>query len=205
MQSTITLPVSIGEALDKYSILAIKLKYIQDPKRRADILNEYEALTASVAPYCAQCRRLYELLVQSNERLWLLVEETRANHGICDERVLYENDARFRLKRKINDVVDSQFKEQKSFKTQPLEIHLIINITREVAGLLEELSIYYDALRCYGSTIEVPLLFNDPDIHFKFVVRAFKAPEGAVVIHTEEDLEALLDSHRKPKVKPRPQ
>jgi hypothetical protein len=202
MQSTITLPVSIGEALDKYSILAIKLKYIQDPKRHADILKEYEALTSAVAPYYTKCRLLYELLVQSNERLWLLVEETRANHGICDHRVLYENDARFRLKRKINDVVDSQYKEQKSFKTAPLDIHITMNITREVAGLLEELSIYYDSLHCYGTVIEVPLLFNDPDIHFEFVVRAFKAPEGAIVIHTEEDLEALLDSHRKPKVKP---
>ena len=44
MNNIINLPVSIGEALDKLSILNIKLDKINDPKKRENVKNEYDIL-----------------------------------------------------------------------------------------------------------------------------------------------------------------
>lgn len=184
------LPVSIGEALDKFSILSIKLKYIQDATRRAHVQKEYDALASLVMPYKTKNERLYALLEQCNERLWFLVDAARANGG-NDRRILYENDARFRIKRKINQCCASVLQEQKNFCNDPLMVRLDIPLTPEVVSVLEELSIYCDGLHCYltseSGLTSFALSSPDPDIVFHPFQPAIQMPPevGLAVKHMD--------------------
>lgn len=177
------LPVSIGEALDKFSILSIKLKQIQDAPRRTQVQKEYDALAPLVLPYIAANERLYARLEQCNERLWHLVDAARDAPDRSDPRILYENDARFRIKRKINQCTASVLQEQKNFHDDPLLVRIDFPLTPEVVSVLEELSIYCDGLHCYLS-IDSGLTSTDPDIVFH-PAATMPTHTGVVVKHMD--------------------
>ena len=61
--------VSIGEAVDKYSILEIKLKRILEKEKQIEINKELLALTPC-KPYILQHSFYYKLLVYVNEQIW---------------------------------------------------------------------------------------------------------------------------------------
>lgn len=195
------LPVSIGEALDKFSILSIKLKYIQDAARRAHVQKEYDALASLVMPYKTKNERLYALLEQCNERLWFLVDAARDTPDRNDRRILYENDARFRIKRKINQCCASVLQEQKNFHNDPLCIRLDLPLTPEVVSVLEELSIYHDGLHCYltseSGLTSFALSSPDPDIVFHpFQPATQMPPEVGIVVKHMDFLVHWLESFR---------
>jgi hypothetical protein len=48
MTTETSLPVSLGEALDKLSILEIKIERISEPSRVSDVRREYEVLLESL-------------------------------------------------------------------------------------------------------------------------------------------------------------
>lgn len=191
------LPVSVGEALDKWSILAIKRRYITRRERLDHVRQEQEALEPLVAPYVKQCGRLYELLEQCNERIWFLVEQVRNGEiGPEDYRVLSENDARFRIKRKINTVASSAYHEQKSFHGEPLALKYDPPITPVSLVLLEELSVYYDGLHCYTTLLDPtapPPSTLDPEIILHFTDTP---PAWAITISSLDDLIQTLHKHR---------
>ena len=74
---SITLPVSIGEALDKLTILDIKLEKISD-ERKKDVKKEYDILYDSLKSYITKFSYHYNHLKQSNLAIW----ETQENYGL---------------------------------------------------------------------------------------------------------------------------
>ena len=112
--ASVALPVSVGEAVDKLSVLRIKRRRLADPAKLAHVQAEICAIEPLVEPHAAACRPLCVLLEAVNTLLWDLVDRERAE-GVPPQALMRENDARFRLKKKINRATGSAFCEQKSF------------------------------------------------------------------------------------------
>jgi hypothetical protein len=119
-------PISIGELLDKITILEIKAEAITAPEKRANIMRELAALAElcrrEVAP-SPELDGLRSELRAVNRRLWDVEDAIRAHErdGRFDGRfielarcIYRENDRRAVLKRRINDVTGSQIIEEKS-------------------------------------------------------------------------------------------
>jgi len=116
----IVLPVSLGEALDKLTILDIKMNRISD-ERKADVQVEYDALFAKLKEYVECYPYHYRVLKDINQTLWDIQDkfhgkDTSANEGanMCRD-ILLENDRRFRVKAKINTLANSVLREQKGY------------------------------------------------------------------------------------------
>jgi len=110
--------VSIGEAFDKLTILDIKMQKIQDPAKKVHCKREYDAVHANLGSHIVKHNRFYNWLKYINLRIWDLQDEMREGNryskkGFCD--ILDLNDMRFRVKKRINDLVNSSFQEQKGY------------------------------------------------------------------------------------------
>ena len=118
--SIVSLPVSIGEALDKLTILDIKMSKIQD-ERRADVEKERALLFLELERYVNAFPYYYTILRQINQTLWDIQDEFHGKHtdparaAEIAHLILDENDRRFRVKLKINTACASTLKEQKGY------------------------------------------------------------------------------------------
>ena len=130
----IYLPVSLGEAIDKITILDIKLDKIKD-HRRDDVQKEYDLLYDKLKEFIIKYNDLYQSMKKVNALIWDMMDILRDGNvdnddylKICKECVEY-NDIRFRVKNKINYASNSLLKEQKSYKVNRLLIEISNNIT----------------------------------------------------------------------------
>jgi len=132
MSNFLTLPVSIGEGLDKLSILEIKIDNIMD-KRKENVVKEYNLLYEKMRVYFlyTSIQKYYNMLKKTNFYIWKLMDILRDNIEITDSRFLevsretiIGNDVRFRIKSKINNVINSYIKEEKGYKINRLLIDL---------------------------------------------------------------------------------
>jgi len=114
--------ISFGEFIDKITILTIKLKRIDDPKKLFHIKEELDKLKKT---YNGECDVLLNELIQVNEKLWIVEDLLRFmekyklfnNKFIGLARSVYRlNDKRFEIKNNINKKFDSEFMEQKSYE-----------------------------------------------------------------------------------------
>jgi hypothetical protein len=120
MSSELMLPVSIGEGLDKLTILDIKCSKISDD-RLASCKKEYDVLLESLQKYIDLYPWHYKILREINLSIWNLqdgfhgknVSEVEAGK-ICGQ-ILEENDRRFRMKSKINHLCTSSLREVKGY------------------------------------------------------------------------------------------
>lgn len=122
-------PVSVGEVLDKITILQIKLAHISDPAKRANIQNELDALLPLVAgdPFTTdQMQALMAELKSVNEVLWDIEDDIREKEAaksfnaefISLARAVYvTNDRRAEIKKQINLATGSDFIEEKSYES----------------------------------------------------------------------------------------
>jgi hypothetical protein len=112
----IRLPVSIGEALDKLTILDIKVKKIQDPAKKAHCQTEFDLLRGELEPYMESHAFYYTRLRDVNLAIWEMQDTIRARPDPqkCVE-ILDKNDMRFRIKDVINQSVQSYIREQKGY------------------------------------------------------------------------------------------
>ena len=124
----IEVPVSIGELLDKLSILEIKSRRITDSSKLANITKEMQMLTSLVRRNeflgSDMTRDLYTKLTEVNETLWDLEDSIRdkERNKCCDEefveisRSIYrQNDLRCNLKTKLNSKLGSEIFEEKGY------------------------------------------------------------------------------------------
>lgn len=122
-------PISVGELIDKVTILRIKRERITAPDARANIERELDRLL-EIRTRSALDRpdisALEEQLLGVNRRLWDIEDEIRGlehDHDFGDNfidlaRSIYRlNDQRSRLKRQINEVTGSAIVEEKSYRT----------------------------------------------------------------------------------------
>ena len=116
--------VSIGEALDKVSILTIKLNKIQETEKLRNIAKELNAITKEL-PRGILEDNLYEKLCSVNLRLWEIEDEIRECERNGDfnlnfirlaRAVYHRNDERADIKRQINIKYKSDLMEEKSYK-----------------------------------------------------------------------------------------
>jgi len=152
MSAEITLPVSLGEALDKLTILDIKRKKITDDTRKADVDKEYAVLLDYLKPYVTKFAYHYRILCDINLSLWEIQDmfhgkNTTPEQGaqFCKE-ILLENDRRFRVKAKINTLAQSKLREQKGYdlKKALVYTHLGLGDMYWMNGAVRYLATAYD-------------------------------------------------------------
>jgi len=115
------LPVSLGEAMDKLSILDIKLDKITD-SRRDNVQIEYDMLHKQLQQDLEKYTLYYNIMKIVNTELWdmmnLLRDAEEYNHDymVLCRNCMIANDVRFRIKNKINYISKCSLKEQKGYK-----------------------------------------------------------------------------------------
>ena len=72
MSSALMVPCSIGEVFDKLTILELKMEFIKDAKRRADVELEYNSLKAIVADRIGSVQFHYDKLLEVNRIMWVI-------------------------------------------------------------------------------------------------------------------------------------
>lgn len=124
----ILVEVSIGEMLDKLTILTIKKQNISDPQKLVHIEKEYDILEEKSKQYLnsEEVKSVFEELIEVNSKLWVIEDDLRdlESQKRFDEefiekaRLVYmTNDHRFSLKNRINQLTDSGVQEQKGYKS----------------------------------------------------------------------------------------
>ena len=158
----IRLPVSVGEAIDKWNILHIKRDFVRDPLKLQFICEEIQRLSHDIDPILAhpQIERLYRYLDYFNREIWILCDQVRVDdvntfqqHADATQKNLYAkrcveiikyNDARFRIKNKINHWSTSALREQKNFGGYRIRVKLHTDVLDIISPLLWYLSMCYD-------------------------------------------------------------
>ena len=123
----IIVEVSIGELLDKISILEIKQEKIKDPDKLKFIFDEHsvlkEQLDKNVKPD-DKLDNLFQSLKDINSKLWLIEDDKRkcekdSNFGEVFIRlsrdIHFLNDTRAKIKLDINNHTGSKIKEVKEY------------------------------------------------------------------------------------------
>ena len=129
----IQIPVSVGELIDKLSILYIKQTMITDNSKLEFINKEFELLYNFSSSYLndEKLLDLYHQLVNVNTRLWKIEDELRIieSQKIFDDkfielaRLVYKNnDIRFTIKNTINQLTNSEIQEQKDLRVKVIVI-----------------------------------------------------------------------------------
>ena len=123
----IIVEVSIGELLDKISILEIKQEKIKDPTKLEFISNEHSILKDQLDKNIKSDQRLDELfksLKEINAKLWVIEDDKRQCEKDKDfgekfiklsRDVHFLNDDRARIKLEINNHTGSSIKEIKEY------------------------------------------------------------------------------------------
>ena len=122
-------PVSVGEVLDKITILQIKLAHICDSAKRANVQNELDALLPLVASDVFTTNQMQGLVAELkavNEVLWDIEDDIREKEAaksfdaefIKLARAVYvTNDKRAEIKKQINLATGSALVEEKSYES----------------------------------------------------------------------------------------
>ena len=119
--------LSVGELLDKISILEIKLTKIKNPDSQKEIKKEYKLLKKTKSLNIKEIKKINQLFKEVkkiNLKLWDIEDKIRIceknkNFGkifISLARAVYStNDKRSKIKLEINQVVGSNIKEIKQY------------------------------------------------------------------------------------------
>ena len=123
----ILVEVSMGELLDKISILEIKQKKIKDPEKLRYISDEHSILINQLKANIENDKKLYKLfnsLKEINSKLWDIEDDKRQceKDKNFDEKFIrlsrdvhFLNDDRAKIKLEINDHTGSKIKEIKEY------------------------------------------------------------------------------------------
>tara|TARA_B110000467_G_C17838789_1_gene223721 strand:- start:62 stop:454 length:393 start_codon:yes stop_codon:yes gene_type:complete len=119
----LSVPISIGELCDKYTILKIKMIKITNKDKLDKIKREYDYLTPLIEQYKI-CDTHLDKLKDINSMLWNIEDSIRikeSNNEFDDEfiqiarSVYITNDRRFEIKNIINSYYNSDVCEVKSY------------------------------------------------------------------------------------------
>jgi len=145
------LEVSTGEAIDKLSILELKLLKIANESKKEEIKKEINELSE-----CKQYKNYYlyyNLLMYVNEKIWDMTDAIKkltvddSNFAIISNQIFEFNQKRFRIKNWYNLICNSNTKEQKSYSLSQCKI--IINDKNTFYNKISELlflALEYDCI-----------------------------------------------------------
>jgi hypothetical protein len=118
-------PISLGELIDKITILELKLEFLTDSTKLENVKTELTHLTNTLneltIPDIVPERETLKLV---NRRLWHIENfkrECEKNQTFGEEfieasrQVYLRNDLRAEIKRRINDIAGSTIIEEKSY------------------------------------------------------------------------------------------
>jgi len=117
----ITIPISIGELLDKISILQIKSQYTDN----IYVTKEFDSLIKIAKENNVFDFKYFDQLLEVNQKLWKIEDELRVLEKSQDfgdtfinlaRSVYTTNDKRSSIKKEINHKYNSSFKEVKIHK-----------------------------------------------------------------------------------------
>ena len=123
----ILVEISVGELLDKISILKIKKEKIKDPEKLKFIDDEYKVLKNQLDSNINSDKKideLFESLKQINSKLWVIEDEKRMCEKNSDfgeqfvklsRDIHFLNDDRAKIKLEINTHTGSKIKEIKQY------------------------------------------------------------------------------------------
>ena len=119
--------ISVGELLDKVSILEIKLDKVKNEDSRKEINKEYKILKEllkSKVEMTDKMKLLFKDIKNVNQNLWNIEDKLR----ICEKNkdfgqsfvelarnVYFNNDKRSKIKKEINKISGSDIKEIKQY------------------------------------------------------------------------------------------
>ena len=127
----IYIETSLGELIDKITILEIKIEKIQDNNKQKFIKHELESLNKLLADINFSedqkktVNSLKEELNTANRKLWKIEDDIRHLESIkkfneefieLARNVYLTNDKRASLKQKLNQITNSEIVEVKSYK-----------------------------------------------------------------------------------------
>ena len=123
----ILVEVSVGELLDKISILEIKKNRIKDSNKLKFINEEYEVLTKELEKNIKidqELTKFFTALKNVNSKLWIIEDDKRKGEKDSDfgenfirlsRDVHFLNDTRAKIKLDINNHTGSKIKEIKEY------------------------------------------------------------------------------------------
>ena len=124
----VNIPISLGELLDKISILEIKNKKILNESKILNIKKELNGLNEVLDELninLSESNSLYDKLYKINLTLWEIEDSIRVlekNEDFGEKfielaRSVYKtNDQRFEVKNDINKLFNSEYVEEKSYE-----------------------------------------------------------------------------------------
>jgi hypothetical protein len=163
--------VSIGEAIDKLSILEIKIKNINDQYKKKEIQKEIDILNECYM-YKNKYLIFYNLLIYVNQTIWDMTNIIKSisfkdsNFADISNQIFEFNQKRFRIKNWFNLITSSNINEQKSYLHTECKI-LINDITifYEKIPEIYFLSLDYDNITIISNfNDEIIKLINIPTI-----------------------------------------
>lgn len=192
---SVKIDVSLGEALDKLTILDIKKNKIND-SRRDDVITEFQYLQKELHSYTEKYRYLYSILYKTNERIWECMDIIRESkkptielYEYIDETIIL-NDSRYLIKKKINEVGKSVLKEQKGYNVRSL--HIILDCDFETInilnGAIRYYSFFYDEVVLtikYEYMMMIKRMFND-DPFIKINTNEYNNDGDWVKVHNSD-------------------
>lgn len=124
----IEIPISVGELVDKITILQIKSERMSDEAKLSHVRYELKLLKEKLSEMTDSDGRFDDLAIQLkmvNETLWVVEDDLRdlEHKGQFNEKfielarsVYITNDRRFALKNEINNLAGSAVREVKSYQ-----------------------------------------------------------------------------------------
>ena len=120
-------PISLGELVDKISILIIKDKNIHDLNKKNHVNKELSFLKKTLKKYLKEeeIKGYLDELIEINSKLWVIEDDIRdcERNKIFDQKfidlarsVYFTNDIRAEIKSKINKNFGSELIEVKSYE-----------------------------------------------------------------------------------------
>ena len=126
--SLVSTPISVGELLDKVTILEIKQEKINDSEKLKNVQHELsllESICEQENILSHEVEKQKQALKKVNLRLWAIEDDIRIkekNREFDDafiqlaRSVYFENDDRAAIKKQINLMTGSQLIEEKSYQ-----------------------------------------------------------------------------------------
>ena len=123
----IKIPVSIGELVDKLTILEIKLSNVSSQDKKVNLENEFNELKIVFENNIPseKIQKYYQELLVINKKLWKIEDDIRIleKQKLFNEEfielarsVYVTNDERFEIKNTINSLMGSNIKEEKLYE-----------------------------------------------------------------------------------------
>lgn len=135
---------SLGEIIDKYTILMIKLKKSNNEQQKNNIKREYIELQQIIDINNNIIKGYIDKLFTVNIKLWELEDLIRYlsinkiyddKYINCSENIHRTNDERYKIKREINEKFNSEIKEEKILQTIDISFNNSQNIILKEAKI----------------------------------------------------------------------